>query len=106
MSASPEVAVMPSRASARAMAAVLLLSAATMSIASHRATADDSVDGVQTSLAPAESGLDLAHGRSRAALQRPLLCVLPHGRPPPTRGRVGTSDLVGDHLQARGSIGA
>ena len=46
------------------MAAALLLSAATMSIASHRATADDSVDGVQTSLAPAESGLDLALGRA------------------------------------------
>jgi CxxC motif-containing protein (DUF1111 family) len=64
MSESPEIAVVPSRASARAMAAALLLSAATMSIASHRATADDSVDGVQTSLAPAESGLGLALGRA------------------------------------------
>jgi CxxC motif-containing protein (DUF1111 family) len=64
MSASPEVAVVPSRASARAMAAALLLSAATMSIASHRATADDSIDAVLTSLAPAESRLDLALGRA------------------------------------------
>ena len=64
MSESPEVAVVQSRTSARAMAAALLLSAATMSIASHRVAADDSVDAVQTSLAPAESGLDLALGRA------------------------------------------
>src|SRR5882672_8731575 len=64
MSASPEIAAVASRA--RAAAAALLLSAAAVAIASasHRATADDSVDAVQKSLAPAGSGLDLALGRA------------------------------------------